>query len=606
MNQTRRTTNVPASRALRLVLAAGAAGASLGLLTGCESDSFFDPSVVGRWEHTPTKVPILERIASIEEAKGDLVEISSPTPEDLYNDPRDYRVGPGDVLQIEIYDFTTTQTGQPEQFERSVDPTGTIDLPQLGRLFVSGESVEGVRDTVANAMKKFVAEPLVGVVIRELRQQTYTMVGAVERPGPYFIPSIDYKLVAASTAGGRIDESTKELLVIRTVPLDERAMSPRDLRRSPLPSAAPTRAPGGMPTTPAETPKSGESLIDLIDQLSKPEGAPGAAGEKPAEAPKPQGEPPVQLPDSPAAAPTQPAPSQPAPSEPTPKPVQPSPEPKQEPKPEPKPEPKKEEPKPASPPVDLPSPGMVSGFEPSRAGRSMARLDDPRGGSPVVDLPDAGRAAISANKADEPSTSWVFLDGKWVQLAGPAPLANTKGEKPQDNRPKVVAQRVIRVPYKQLLDGDSSVNIVIRPGDVIRVPSPPVGEIYVDGQVNRPGVYNIPQVGRLTLTRVITAAGGLSNLAIPERVDLTRVVGDGQQAIVRLDLRAITEGTQPDIYLKPDDRINVGTNFWALPLAIIRNGFRANYGFGLVVDRNFGSDIFGVPPEAQSRNSGFF
>ena len=598
--------NVSASRALRLVLAAGAAGASLGLLTGCESDSFFDPSVVGRWEHTPTKVPILERIASIEEAKGDLVEISSPTPEDLYSDPRDYRVGPGDVLQIEIYDFATTQTGQPEQFERAVDPTGTIDLPQLGRLFVSGESIEGVRSTIADAMKKFVAEPLVGVVIRELRQQTFTMVGAVERPGPYFIPSIDYKLVQASTSGGRIDESTKELLVIRSVPLDERAMSPRDTRRSPLPSAGPARGATTSPSAPAEQPKSGESLIDLIDQLSKPEGAPTAPSEKPAEAPKPQGEPPVQLPDTPGVAPAQPAqpaPSQPAPSQPAPSqpaPSQPTPKPA-----EPKPEPKKEEPKPNTPPVDLPSPGMVGGFEPSRPGRTLARMDDPRGGAAVIDLPESGRAAPAANKAEEPATSWVFLDGKWVQLAGPAPQSSGNGTKPQDNRPRVVAQRVIRIPYKQLLDGDSSVNIVVRPGDVIRVPSPPVGEIYVDGQVNRPGVYNIPQTGRLTLTRVITAAGGLSNLAIPERVDLTRVVGDGQQAIVRLDLRAITEGTQPDIYLKPDDRINVGTNFWALPLAVIRSGFRANYGFGLVVDRNFGSDIFGVPPEAQSRNRFF-
>ena len=591
MKQSCSTKNVSVTRALRLVLAAGAAGVSVGLLTGCESDSFFDPSVVGRWEHTPTKVPILERIASIEEAKGDLVEISSPTTEDLYSDPRDYRVGPGDVLQIEIYDFTTT--GQPEQFERSVDPTGTIDLPQLGRLFVSGQSIEGVRETISDAMKKFVAEPLVGVVIRELRQQTFTMVGAVERPGPYFIPSIDYKLVEASTSGGRIDESTKELLVIRSVPLDERAMSPRDTRRSPLPSSGPVRSTTPNPSVPNEPPKSGESLIDLIDQLSKPEGAPATPSEKPLEAPKPQGEPPVQLPDSPGAAPVPPAPAEPGP-----KPA--------EPKPEPKPEPKKEEPKPATPPVDLPSPGMMSGFEPSRPGRTLARLDDPRGGSPVIDLPDGGRAAPAANKADEPATSWVFLDGKWVQLAGPAPQAGASGTKAEDNRPRVVAQRVIRIPYKQLLDGDASVNIVVRPGDVVRVPSPPVGEIYVDGQVNRPGVYNIPQVGRLTLTRVITAAGGLSNLAIPERVDLTRVVGDGQQAIVRLDLRAITEGTQPDVYLKPDDRINVGTNFWALPLAVIRSGFRANYGFGLVVDRNFGSDIFGVPPEAQSRNSGFF
>lgn len=594
--------NVSASRALRLVLAAGAAGAGLGLLTGCESDSFFDPSVVGRWEHTPTKVPILERIASIEEAKGDLVEISSPTPEDLYTDPRDYRVGPGDILQIEIYDFATTQTGQPEQFERSVDPTGTIDLPQLGRLFVSGESIEGVRATIADAMKKFVAEPLVGVVVKELRQQTYTMVGAVERPGPYFIPSIDYKLVAASTAAGRIDESTKELLIIRSIPLDERVMSPRDSRRSPLPSAGPSgTGRGTTPSVPTEAPKSGESLIDLIDELSKPAGA--APADKPvapaSETPsRPTSEPPVQLPDTPGAQPNPPV--SPAPASPAPV----------SPKPEPKPEPKKEEPKPAQPPVDLPSPGMVSGFDESRLssrGRSMARLDEPaRSGTPVVDLPDAGRTAQPATgRGDEPSTSWVFLDGKWVQLAGPAPQGNAKGEKARDERPRVVAQRVIRVPYKQLLDGDSSVNIVIRPGDVIRVPSPPVGEIYVDGQVNRPGVYNIPQTGRLTLTRVITAAGGLSNLAIPERVDLTRVVGDGQQAIVRLDLRAITEGTQPDVYLKPDDRINVGTNFWALPLAVIRSGFRANYGFGLVVDRNFGSDIFGVPPELRARNRFF-
>ena len=77
---------------------------------------------------------------------------------------------------------------------------------------------------------------------------------------------------------------------------------------------------------------------------------------------------------------------------------------------------------------------------------------------------------------------------------------------------------------------------------------------------------------------------------------MTRVVGRGRQATIRLDLRAISEQTQPDLYLKPDDRINVGTNFWALPLATIRNGFRASYGFGFILDRNFGNDVFGAPP----------
>lgn len=193
----------------------------------------------------------------------------------------------------------------------------------------------------------------------------------------------------------------------------------------------------------------------------------------------------------------------------------------------------------------------------------------------------------------------MFIDGKWVQLATtPSGRQEPKKGLPAEQR-RVVAQRIIRVPFQQLMAGDTALNIVVRPGDIIRVPAMPRGEVYIAGQVNRPGVYNLSETGRLTLLRAVSSAsGGLSNLAIPERVDLIRVVGDGQQAMVRLDMRAIAEGTQPDVYLKADDMVNVGTNFWAFPLAVIRNGFRANYGFGLVIDRNFGSDIFGVPPES--------
>ncbi|MBS0188793.1 MAG: polysaccharide biosynthesis/export family protein [Planctomycetes bacterium] len=577
-------------------------GTAAGLvMVGCESDSFIDPSVMGRWEHTPTKVPVLERIASIEDAKGDLVEHSAPTPEDLYTDPRDYRVGPGDTLRIEIWDFVQTGT-PPELFERVVDPVGMIELPQLGRLFVSGKSIEQVRDTIADGMKKFIGDPLVGVDIRELRQQTFTMVGAVERPGPYFIPSIDYKLMEAITAGGRIDDKTKEIYIIRQVQLDERAMSPRDTRRSPLPGNGPSRPTTTTePTAPAEAPKNGESLIDLIDQLSQPGTSPTAptptsptsptSPSNPNSTPRPNSEPPVPMPDAPATPPpaTNPAPSSPAPTTPPPSPT---------------PATKPDEPK-SPPPIDLPSPGMMTGYNGGPVlQRRDRRFDEPssgRGSTPTIDLPDSSRTAQAAASASEPQSSWVFIDGKWVQLATspsgrPEPKKDLAGD-----RPRVVAQRIIRIPFQQLMDGDSSMNIVIRPGDVIRIPALPRGEVYIAGQVNRPGVYNLSDTGRLTLLRAVSSAsGGLSNLAIPERVDLIRVVGDGQQAMVRLDMRAIAEGTQPDVYLKADDMVNVGTNFWAFPLAVIRNGFRANYGWGLVIDRNFGSDIFGVPPESQN------
>jgi polysaccharide export outer membrane protein len=29
---------------------------------------------------------------------------------------------------------------------------------------------------------------------------------------------------------------------------------------------------------------------------------------------------------------------------------------------------------------------------------------------------------------------------------------------------------------------------------------------------------------------------------------------------------------------------------------VFRNGFRVTYGFGFLLDRNFGNDVFGAPP----------
>ena len=64
------------------------------------------------------------------------------------------------------------------------------------------------------------------------------------------------------------------------------------------------------------------------------------------------------------------------------------------------------------------------------------------------------------------------------------------------------------------------------PDTFSNVREPPIGVVYVDGEILRPGVYNLPASGRLTLSRLVAAAGGLGSLAIPERVDLTRVVGE--------------------------------------------------------------------------------
>ncbi len=147
-------------------------------------------------------------------------------------------------------------------------------------------------------------------------------------------------------------------------------------------------------------------------------------------------------------------------------------------------------------------------------------------------------------------------------------------------------QRVIRVPLDALRKGDLRYNIVVRPRDMIIAPVPVVGEYYIGGHVNRTGVYTLT-ARKITLKEAIIGAGMLDGLAIPQRTDIIRRVGPDREVFARVDLDAIFDGTEPDIFLKPYDSVMVGTNFLAPFIAAVRGGFRFTYGFGFLYDRDF-------------------
>ena len=207
--------------------------------------------------------------------------------------------------------------------------------------------------------------------------------------------------------------------------------------------------------------------------------------------------------------------------------------------------------------------------------------------------PPGVEGGFGSREANQP---FVYVPGRGFVRAGTPEAAGDAGpgENPtlRDDLGRLITQRIIDVPYDRLIEGDLRYNVVIRPGDIIKVPDPSAGFVYVMGFINRPGAYTVPGEKDLTLKQLIASAGGLSGLAIPERVDLTRRIGDNYEATVRVDVRAIFNGREPDLFLKPNDLINVGTSFWATPLAVARNGFRVSYGFGFILDRNFNNDVF--------------
>ncbi len=486
-------------------MACGAAlSASALMMGGCHWDSFLDPSTVGRWEMTPTTVPILTSLAVIEDQPETQVEFTDVTPDDLIPEVREYRISPGEQVEVTVFGLFTP--GVPETVIRLVDGRGNVDLPQVGPVYVSGLTRDEAETAIQTATNPIVRDTVVSVVLLSRRQDTYSLIGSVSGPGSFIIPEADFRLLEALSLSGAFNEDAQELYVIRQVPLTDAAAGATDAPTGPGERVLPGADPSADNQDPDRDP--GEDLLKIIDDLSDPTGGGGSPGAF-----------------------------------------------------------------------------VARGDE-----RSSTRGLQP-GREPAVPLVDGQRqeAQRVEPQPDERGTTWMYLDGRWVMVRRDDIEGTGGGE-----GDAIVTQRVIRVPVAPLIAGDARYNIVIRPGDVVRVPRAPIGTVFMRGQVARPGAFNLAK--QLTLTRAIDSAGGLGGLAIPERVDIVRMLPGDRQAWVRVTLRAIEEGTQPDIYLKANDRVIVGTNFWALPLAVIRGGFRTSYGFGFLLDRNFGNDVFGAPP----------
>ncbi len=503
------------------------------VLAGCEVRSFFDPSKTGRFNQTVTSIPILERIDVIEREEVPWARARPVEPEDLFPGDLTYRLAPGDLITVEVLDLLIE--GQVSVSQRRIEANGNFRIPVLGDIRAAGLTVQEFQDELTRVVdERIIRNPLVNVLVEEGAGFQYTVYGGVPGQGVYALRRADLRLLDALAQAGGVALPDAKIYVIREVPLTER-LKPRP----PTPTG---------PTPGEEPPVSIEQLIEDLERQRREQQQPPGAGpprEPHGRVPgdihpalfrqeQEQETPPIDIDDLEAA---EPAPS--APQEPRP-------------------------PSTAPPPgPEVPPPAGIEVLPPEPGG-------------------------------DRDIYIYVEERGEWVRVRREAPTG--PGAAPPGPAEEVVLERIIQVPYARLRQGDSSYNIVIRPNDRIYVQDVATGFIYLDGEIFRPGAYSLPPTGDLTLSRLVASAGGLGPLAIPTRIDLTRMLGPDREATIRLNLAAIRNRTEPDIYLKPNDHIIVGTDFWATPLAVFRNGFRVTYGFGFLLDRNFGNDVFGPPP----------
>jgi polysaccharide biosynthesis/export protein len=122
----------------------------------------------------------------------------------------EYRLGAGDKLRIEVY--KDTQLSQSVQ----IRPDGKITLPLVGDIDATNRTPIELRDTIATALKEYMTNPVVTVIVVEATAATAYVMGEVYHPGSVNLQAPLTVLQALAIAGGLKDfADAKNIKILR-------------------------------------------------------------------------------------------------------------------------------------------------------------------------------------------------------------------------------------------------------------------------------------------------------------------------------------------------------------------------------------------------------
>ena len=120
----------------------------------------------------------------------------------INNDPGDYLLGHGDLLQVTVFEVEELKT------EVRVSSRGFITLPLLGQLKVKGRSVREAELLVEELYRKsYIKKPHVTIFVKENFSQRITLVGQVKNPGTYDYLAKQRLLEVLVLSGGLSDKA---------------------------------------------------------------------------------------------------------------------------------------------------------------------------------------------------------------------------------------------------------------------------------------------------------------------------------------------------------------------------------------------------------------
>ncbi|RLA89111.1 MAG: hypothetical protein DRG20_05135, partial [Deltaproteobacteria bacterium] len=123
---------------------------------------------------------------------------------------KDYKIGPGDLLDISVFGVEDLQT------KVRVSSSGLVTLPLIGVISVNGLTSYELEKKIEKVLgKKYIYNPHVTVFIKEYKSIKITVLGAIKNPKVYEVPRDIHLMEIISMAGGLTEEAGDKIYINR-------------------------------------------------------------------------------------------------------------------------------------------------------------------------------------------------------------------------------------------------------------------------------------------------------------------------------------------------------------------------------------------------------